>query len=140
MDANGDLVVNADVSVEISILQGSVTGNTVYMEDFEVLTSELGHFSLEIGRGMVSFGQFDAINWSGDDHFASVAMDVTGGTNYSILGVVELVAVPYAFVAMVSASGQPGLPGQQGLQGVQAHRAHKEQKAHPEKTSLVQLP
>ena len=61
MDANGNLVTNADISLEVGILEGGISGSAVYTESATVSTSSLGHFTLEIGRGTASFGAFDEI-------------------------------------------------------------------------------
>ena len=47
-----------------------------------------------------------------------VALDPTGGTNFSPLGQVELLSVPYAFYAhSVGEIGQKGEQGEQGPEG-----------------------
>jgi hypothetical protein len=50
-DANGNLVSEKMVSIKISILQGSVTGTSVYSETHRLQTNINGLVSLMIGGG-----------------------------------------------------------------------------------------
>ena len=44
------------------------------------------------------------------------AVDVSGGTNYAVMGTSQLMSVPYALYAKTSGNGQ-GPAGPQGIQG-----------------------
>jgi len=94
-DGKGQLVVNQQVSVRISILQGSGNGTSVYTETQKPTTNANGLVSVEIGSGP----GFDAIDWSNGSYFIKTETDPTGGTNYSIAGVSQLLSVPYALHA-----------------------------------------
>ena len=48
-DASGGILANEDVFINISILQGSSDGTTIYSEDWDEQTSALGLVNLEIG-------------------------------------------------------------------------------------------
>jgi uncharacterized protein (TIGR02145 family) len=114
-DASGNLVSEKMVSIKISILQGSVSGTTVYSEIHRVQTNINGLVSLMIGGGTSATGKMADINWGSGSYFFKTETDPTGGGNYSIIGITPFVSVPYSYFSMVSANIQttkPGLPGQ----------------------------
>lgn len=101
---NGEgLVVNHAIGMRISILQGSATGAVVYTETHTSTTNANGLVSIEIGGG----AGFDAINWAVGPHFLKTETDPTGGTNYSISGVSQILSVPYAMYAKTAESIVP---------------------------------
>jgi uncharacterized protein (TIGR02145 family) len=114
-DASGNLVSEKTVSIKISILQGSVTGTSVYSESHRVVTNINGLVSLMIGGGTNAIGNIADINWGAGSYFFKTETDPTGGGNYSIIGITPFVSVPYSYFSMMSANIQttkPGLPGQ----------------------------
>lgn len=118
MDANGQIVANQMVGIQINILEESPAGSTAYSEEHAVMTTDLGHLSLQIGQGQSS-DSFSDINWSGNDHFLNIQMDLAGGNNYVNMGTIQFVSVPYAYLAVESANGIPGPPGPSGFAGAQ---------------------
>lgn len=123
LDKEDKPVVNQALGFKISILEDSAAGNSVYSETHTANSSEIGLFNLQIGRGTVVEGLFGSINWGIKRHFVKVEMDIDGGENYTLAGVVELLTVPYALYALESGSsvpgpaGPPGPPGINGLPG-----------------------
>ena len=107
-NASNVLVTSAPVGMQISILQGSSTGSSVYVEKQIPTTNTNGLVSLEIGTGAVVSGNFATINWATGPYFIKTETDPTGGTSYTITGVSQLASVPYALYA---ASGTPGPAG-----------------------------
>ncbi|MCB2222412.1 MAG: hypothetical protein KQI35_18655 [Bacteroidetes bacterium] len=93
----GEILANQNVSFQISILQGSTTGTTVYVEMHQTSTNDFGLASLEIGNGIVVSGIFSEIDWGVDIYFLQIELDETGGTNYQLMGTSQLLSVPYAF-------------------------------------------
>ena len=57
------IVSNANIGIQVSIREGSSQGAVVYIEGHDATTTELGHFTMEIGRGDATFGSFSSINW-----------------------------------------------------------------------------
>lgn len=101
-DSNNALLVSTAIGMQISLLQGSVTGSAVYVETHTTTTNTNGFISLEIGTGTAVIGSFSAINWANGPYFIKTESDVTGGTSYSISGTSELLSVPYALFAAQS--------------------------------------
>ncbi|MCB9360451.1 MAG: hypothetical protein H6587_07700 [Flavobacteriales bacterium] len=97
-DASGNLLVNQAVGIQITIKQGSATGTSVYQETFNATTNLYGLINLQIGTGTTG-DDFTTINWANGAYFLEVAIDVTGGTTYSVMGTSQLLSVPYALHA-----------------------------------------
>ena len=98
-NANNQLVANQSIGIQISIIQGGVTGTAVYIEIQTATTNANGLVSLEIGTGTVINGDFTTINWANGPYFIKTETDPTGGTNYNITGISQLMSVPYALHA-----------------------------------------
>src|SRR6187431_700093 len=98
-DVAGNGIANQNIGLRISILQGSITGTSVYTETHTVLTDANGVLNLAIGTGAVTAGTFSSINWGEGTYFVKIEMDVTGGTNYVLMGTSQLLSVPYALYA-----------------------------------------
>lgn len=114
-DAANTLITEEQISIQISIIAGATNGGAVYVETHATTTTKAGLFTIEIGRGTLVSGNYEGIEWGGNPHYVNVALDPTGGTNYSPLGQVELLSVPYAFYAHTF--GEMGKDGEQGKQG-----------------------
>jgi len=109
---NGDPVINQDIAVKISILSGSETGPTVYSELHEIPTNQMGLFTLEIGNAtFVLLGNFSEIGWGYSTHFLKTEIDITGGSNYQLMGVSQLLSVPYALYATEAGNAQNYVAG-----------------------------
>lgn len=101
-NSSNALVTSTPVGMQISILQGSSTGTAVYVETQTPTTNANGLVSLEIGGGTVVSGGFSTIDWANGPYFIKTETDPTGGTTYSIVGINQLLSVPYA---LFSANG-----------------------------------
>jgi hypothetical protein len=67
--------------MRISILQGTTSGNAVYVETQTPNTNANGLVSLEVGTGTVVSGTFAAINWANGPFFIKTETDANGGSN-----------------------------------------------------------
>lgn len=96
-DAVGHIMENQDIGVKVSILFDNASGTVVYSEAHDITTNQFGLVDLEIGDGdVVLSGVFSAIDWSAGDYFVKIEVDLDGGTDYSLLGTTQLLAVPFA--------------------------------------------
>ena len=111
-DAGNTILDNQSVGMRMTIQQGSIGGTVVYSETFAQTTNAYGLVNLQIGSG-TSTDDFSAIDWSAGPYFMETAVDLTGGTNYTVMGTSQLMSVPYALYAKTSGNGQ----GPQGPQG-----------------------
>jgi len=114
---DGSPIANKDITVEVSILQGSNCGNggacpTVWQELHTPKTNDFGLFNIEIGSSdaINTMGgtakQYGDINWldvSKGEYFLKVRVDF-GEASYlngmTDMGTTKFSAVPYSLVAM----------------------------------------
>ena len=99
-NAQGDLATNKNITLRLSILQGSATGVAVYVENQSGKTNANGLISLNLGRGTAVSGSFNDIDWSNGPYFLQVAVDVEGGFNFVNQTTTQLLSVPYALYAL----------------------------------------
>ncbi|MBK6984780.1 MAG: hypothetical protein IPH32_08485 [Bacteroidetes bacterium] len=103
------LIISSPVGMQISIIQGSITGSVVYTETQTTNTNANGLVSIEIGNGTVVTGTFATINWANGPYFIKTETDPTGGTLYTISGISELLSVPYALHSKTAESITGGI-------------------------------
>lgn len=113
----GTLIQNGNIAMKISILQGSSTGSVVYEELHNATTNANGLVSVEIGGGSVLSGSFSSINWAAGPYYVKTATDPSGSTDYNVVGISQLLSVPYALYAANSAPGPQGPQGPAGPAG-----------------------
>ena len=118
-DNNGLELVEQNVSVRVSILSESSTGVEQWIETHSTTTDGFGLFTITIGEG-TSTGNgvqssFSDIDWGGSEHHLKIEMDVDGGSDYQLLGISQLMSVPYALYA--ESSGAVGPEGPEGPPG-----------------------
>ena len=95
-NSNNSLIVSTPIGIKVSVLQGSANGTVTYSETQIQNTNINGLVSLEIGMGTALIGTFSSINWANGPYFIQTEVDPNGGVNYSVIGVTELISVPYA--------------------------------------------
>lgn len=109
-DNQGNIVSNQAVGLKINIHQGSSGGPIVYSENRIDTTNQFGLVSLVIGQG----GNLSVIDWANGPYFNEVLLDITGGSNYQVMGSTQLMSVPYALYAG-NVSGTTGATGPTGV-------------------------
>jgi hypothetical protein len=97
--SDNSLVVSSTVSLYIIIHQETETGTSVYEETHTATTNKNGLVTLEIGNGTSVSGTFSEIAWEDGPYFVEIQVDVDGGSNYDIIGLSQLLSVPYALHA-----------------------------------------
>lgn len=98
-NGDGNLLSNEAVGMQISILKSSTSGTIMYAETHATTTNANGLVTIEIGSGIAVAGSFSGIDWGSDTYFIKTETDPTGGANYIISGVSQLLSVPYALHA-----------------------------------------
>lgn len=98
-DSTGQILKQQQVGLRVCLLKSSHTGEAVYCERHDVITNEFGLLNIGIGNGTVEHGNMGSIDWGGDDYFVRIEMDEEGGTDYQLMGVAQLLSVPYALYA-----------------------------------------
>lgn len=107
-DESNQLMMNTNVGVRVSILQGSVNGSAVFVESFSTTTNDNGLLTIEIGTGNAQSGNFTDIDWSGGSYFLNMEVDPNGEGTYSISITQPLTSVPYALYANEAGNGFSG--------------------------------
>jgi hypothetical protein len=110
---NGALVVNQQVGLQISIIQGTADGTVVFREVFSPnpRTNANGLLNIEVGSGVPVTGTFSSIDWSAGPCFLKTEADPTGATNYTITSTSQLLSVPYALYAKTAENVSSGSAG-----------------------------
>ncbi len=116
-NASGDALVNASVSVRLTIHDASASGTIVYQEHHSTVTNPLGLFSVIIGAGTVDQGVFNSVDWGTNSKYLQVEFNSGGG--YVDMGTSQLMSVPYALFSGSGPAGPTGSQGPQGIQGAQ---------------------
>ena len=99
LDGSGNPLVNTTIGLQLSILDNSATGTSLYTETHTKTTNAQGLYNLVIGQGTPTLGTFSTIKWETNSKFLSVSMDSTGGTTFVLVGTTQLLSVPYALYA-----------------------------------------
>jgi uncharacterized protein (TIGR02145 family) len=102
-DSDNEIVANRKIRIRISIIPATFDGTVVYSETHTPTTNVNGLISIIIGDGVTS-DNFSAINWSSGIHFLKTEIDLSGGINYGITGISQILSVPYSFHATTADS------------------------------------
>jgi hypothetical protein len=105
-NSSNSLVTSTKIGMKISLLQGSSTGNAVYVETHAPTTNANGLVSLAIGGGTKdpSSAAFTSVDWANGTYFVKTETDPAGGTTYSLTTTSQLLSVPYALHAKTAES------------------------------------
>lgn len=103
-NTSGQAIATTNIGIQISIIKTSPNGTSQYSENHVVTTDAFGLFNLVIGAGSVQSGSMATIDWSNDNYYLKVDMDVNGGTNFITMGTTQLLSVPYALYAKSAGS------------------------------------
>ncbi|MBS0011889.1 MAG: hypothetical protein KFF49_10795, partial [Bacteroidales bacterium] len=116
-DSYGNELTDQRIDIRFTVLSSTMLGNIEYQEmHSEVPTSRYGVFSVTIGKGtpiMGSCESFEDIRWESAPHFLKV--EIKFDNNFSDMGTMQFLSVPYALYA--ARSLEPGPPGPKGDQG-----------------------
>jgi len=99
-DMNDHPLENQVIELRVSILAGGPDGEAVYSELHETSTNQWGLFTLEVGNPTtVLSGIFHSINWAMGVYFLKLEIDPAGGMSFQLMGISQLLTVPYALYA-----------------------------------------
>ena len=99
--SNNVILASQQISLRLSIIQGSAIGATEYTETRKVNTNAQGLFNAVIGDtgAISSIGNFASINWKLSPKFLKIEMDPAAGTNFITMGTTQFQSVAYAMFA-----------------------------------------
>ena len=98
-NGNNELVANTTVGIRIGLLGGNAADTVWYEEEHKVKTNLNGLAYITIGKGNILKGAISTIDWTRGPFFIKSETDPTGGTNYSLIIVSQMLSVPYAIHA-----------------------------------------
>lgn len=104
-DSGGIPLSSSGVSLKISVIQGAIElppGIMVYQEIHDTITNPNGLVSLNIGMGLVQYGDFSSIAWGLHDYFIRMEVKLPESLQYTYMGTSQLLSVPYALFARES--------------------------------------
>lgn len=95
-DDTNNPVANHSVNIRIGIRESTTTGNLVYREAHQVTTSPNGYVTLEIGNGQPIIGSLAAIDWTANNYFQEIELDIVGNGNFQVIGTSPIRPIPLA--------------------------------------------
>jgi hypothetical protein len=100
-DNSNQLIVNSEVGIRTTILQGSPEGTVIYQELHypNPETNANGLVSLQIGGGLPLQGSINDLQLDQGPFFLKTETDPNGGTTYTITGTTEFLSTPYSLYA-----------------------------------------
>ena len=110
--SNNVIIASQDISLKLSILQGSATGIPEYVEMRKVKTNAQGLFTAVIGDSetTITLGNFADIDWKLSPKFLKIEIDPFAGNNFISMGTTQFQYVAYAkFANSVLAENISGL-------------------------------
>ena len=93
----GELLVNQNANFQFTIVQGSPSGTSMYVETHTTQSDDLAQVALVIGQGSTVSGDFSQIDWSLGSYYLAIELDT--GSGYVSMGTTQLLSVPYALYA-----------------------------------------
>lgn len=94
----GTIVANQAIKIKVEIVDADLT-TVRYSETHAANTNQFGLFTLQVGTGTIISGVFSDITWAVGDKYIRTSVDLTGGSAYQLMGMSQLLTVPYAFYA-----------------------------------------
>ena len=110
--SNNVIIASQQISLRLSILQGSATGSVEYSETRKVTTNAQGLFAVVIGDADATsaVGSFNNINWKNTPKYLKIEMDASAGNNFTTIGTTQFQYVAYAqFASSVDAENILGV-------------------------------
>lgn len=101
-DAEGNVLADRTVTIQLSLIQGSEVADAMYTETHTATTNRFGMVTLGVGLGTPVTGDFSSVNWNNSPIYLKVEIDPSGGSNFIETGTSQLLSVPYALFAAAS--------------------------------------
>jgi hypothetical protein len=105
-DISGNIINGKAINVRFSMIEGTPEGELLYREVHSVNTDQYGLFSVIIGHGNASadgkFQELTDIDWGADRLYLKVEIDIKRSGNFKLMGIQQMMAVPFAFYSLNS--------------------------------------
>ena len=107
-DINGKIIHSRAIGVRFSIIESAYSNDILYQETHQTHTDHNGLFSVVIGHGDPTgegrHTRLTDIQWGASPLFLKVEMDIRNQGNYKLMGIQQMMAVPFAFHALNSSN------------------------------------
>ena len=110
-DAQGRVIAEKTIGIQVEILKGSTIGTVVFSETHFPTSSKTGTVNLLIGQGTRKTGTFSSVDWGADTYYLQLSMDLSGGSNYEKVSTTQMLPVPYALYAAKAGVAENGGSG-----------------------------
>jgi len=118
-DGNGQLLADTALDLQLALRFGSANSAVAYEENHSVFTDANGVFSLQIGDGTATTGNYSTLPWGSAAAFISVSIDGV------FLGTTEIMAVPYAISSGDGQQTAAEVPYDNTVSGLTAENAQE---------------
>ncbi len=100
----GNVLVNKNISLRLTIHDGSAAGPVVYSETRQVTTNPFGLFNVQLGSPGAAgvSGTIAGVPWGVGLKFIQVEIDPNGGSTFINIGTAQLASVPYSLYSSLS--------------------------------------
>ncbi len=100
----GNVLINQNITLRLSIHDGTATGPVVYSETRAMTTNPFGLFNAQVGSaGATSVtGTIAGVNWAVGNKYIQVEIDPAGGSSFINIGTAQLASVPYSIFAQTA--------------------------------------
>ncbi len=95
----GNVLVNKNITLRLTVHDGTAAGPVVYQESRAVTTNPFGLFNVQVGSpgGTSVTGTIAGVNWGVGNKYIQVEIDPNGGTTFINIGTAQMASVPYAW-------------------------------------------
>lgn len=101
---DGSIIADKNITIRLSIREGSEDGIISYQEIKSVKTNVIGLFTIVLGSNelnrIVVIGKFNDLNWGTNNKYLQVEVDPNNSIAFSLLGIQKINFVPYAIHAL----------------------------------------
>ncbi len=102
-DLKGEILANTKIALRINLLSKKDGSEVSYYNELhDVITNQLGLFTLVVGDGKTETGEFDKVPWSTADIWMKIEIRTAGQANFTSISNSQLLAVPYAYHALTA--------------------------------------
>ncbi len=112
---DGTPMANKEISIRATIKEASENGEILYQEEHLKTSNTYGLLNLEIGKGIITQGNFSVINWNSESKWLVLEGDF--GNGYILVGASQLLSVPFALNVLPGPAGTNGTNGTNGIDG-----------------------
>ena len=110
--ADGIVLSNQPALIKSSVVFGEPMNTPVFTETHTVVSSQTGIVSIVLGDGQSLVGNIDEINWNSGIAYLKIEIDYQNSGSYILVGVSQILSVPYALESGNSLTQFGGSEGQ----------------------------